>query len=301
MRLIELFEELEYKHIEDLKHYYALSNYEECAHNIVSNFIWCNKYPLYVYKSNKYMLLMNHSQDESMFFMPLCKKEDFKDALIDIKSLVEKCEYENITFNNYLKEYIDTHKDVFKDYASYEVINSRDYVYESEKLISFSGKKLQKKRNHLNAFYLEYDNRFTYEKINVDNCKEVLEYLDEWYSSKDDESLIYERNGIMNILPVYDKLELIGGLIRIDGKVKAFSIASKLSDEMVEVHIEKADESIRGLYQAICKEFTLNELSNFHYVNREDDMGNENLRHAKLAMQPCKFINKFYLYKDTHD
>ena len=38
-----------------------------------------------------------------------------------------------------------------------------------------------------------------------------------------------------------------------------------------------------------------NEFSDFEYVNREDDMGKENIRHAKIAYNPCFMIKKYKL------
>ena len=52
-----------------------------------------------------------------------------------------------------------------------------DYVYEVASLKSFAGKKLQKKRNHLNAFYKEYDGRWSYESITSQNAQECIEFL----------------------------------------------------------------------------------------------------------------------------
>ena len=64
---------------------------------------------------------------------------------------------------------------------------------------------------------------------------------------------------------------------------------------MCQENIEKADESIRGLYQAILREFLIHEFPDFQYVNREDDMGLEGLRKAKLSYKPEILLKKVLL------
>ncbi|MBQ7890476.1 MAG: DUF2156 domain-containing protein, partial [Erysipelotrichaceae bacterium] len=159
---------------------------------------------------------------------------------------------------------------------------------------SFAGKKLQKKRNHLNAFYKEYDGRWSYESITSENAQECIEFLKTW-TVVDDERLAYDVSGAKRVLEHFEVLPARGGLIRIDGQVKAFAIGSVLTERMCQENIEKADESIRGLYQAICREFLIHEFPDFQYVNREDDMGMENLRQAKKAYHPSFMIEKYRL------
>ena len=131
--------------------------------------------------------------------------------------------------------------------------------------------------------------------MNKDNVLECIEFLKQWKDDTDDDFLIAEKEGTFRILQLFGKLEYKGGLIRIDGKVKAFAIGSVLSDRMCQENIEKADDSYRGLYQAMIQQFLQNEFSDFEYVNREDDMGKENIRHAKIAYNPCFMIKKYKL------
>ena len=44
-----------------------------------------------------------------------------------------------------------------------------DYVYDAQKLRTFSGKKYHKKKNHLNAFKKEYEGRYEF-KISDGGC-----------------------------------------------------------------------------------------------------------------------------------
>ncbi|EPZ55659.1 hypothetical protein H477_3018 [[Clostridium] sordellii ATCC 9714] len=62
---------------------------------------------------------------------------------------------------------------------------------------------------------------------------------------------------------------------------------------MAVIHIEKANPEIRGLYPYINQQFLVNEFPDVELVNREEDLGLEGLRKAKLSYHPCKFVEKY--------
>ena len=153
--------------------------------------------------------------------------------------------------------------------------------------------KLQKKRNHLNAFYKEFEGRWNYQPLCYENTDEIINFLSRWHQDDDDYMLAYEKLGILRVLENWEALDAKGGIIRIDQRIEAFTIGSRLSAQMCQTNIEKANESIRGLYQAICKEFLSHEFLDMTYVNREEDMGLETLRQAKEAYHPEYLIMKY--------
>jgi len=169
-----------------------------------------------------------------------------------------------------------------------------DYIYEVDKLISLKGKKYHKKKNHLNKFIRSYD--FTYEKIAKNNIKEVIEFQRNWCEDKEchlDKGLSSEMEGIIELLKNYDELDAVGGLIRVEGRVAAFSIGEELSSDTVLIHVEKGDIFYDGIYQGINKFFLENEFSSYSYVNREEDLGRENLRKSKESYHPCMLLTKY--------
>ena len=86
----------------------------------------------------------------------------------------------------------------------------------------------------------------------------------------------------------------VGG-IYIDGKLEAFTFADMLKDDTVCVHLEKANPEIKGLYPAINKIFLCEEFEDVKFVNREDDLGLENLRKAKLSYNPVELVEKYVI------
>lgn len=163
-----------------------------------------------------------------------------------------------------------------------------DYIYESEKLISLSGKKLHGKRNHINNFIRAYPD-YRYERIDAGNKKECIELAQNWREENGCDS-DPEKNEefcvTLRALKELETLNLTGGLIRADGRVVAFSIGEKLCGDTFVVHIEKAYADIQGAYPIINQQFVLHEAADYRYINREEDTGAEGLRKAKLSYYP---------------
>lgn len=169
----------------------------------------------------------------------------------------------------------------------YENRANYDYVYLTEKLINLSGKKLHAKRNHINRFISNYN--FEYKTITknlIGACKEIENM---WIENKDDMSDADKKSefkSTMNVLENYDFLGCRGGIIFIEGKPSAYSVGEMMSDKTALIHIEKADKNIDGLYQIINQLTCKNEFSDSVFINREEDMGLEVLRKAKLSYHP---------------
>lgn len=169
-----------------------------------------------------------------------------------------------------------------------------DYIYLSEDLKNLKGKKYQPKRNHISYFEKNYN--WVYEKISVENIPECIEMAERWLElsrHEDKESLRQELEIIRRTFDYYGQLRYKGGLLRVDGKVIAFTMGESLSEDIFCVHFEKAYTDIRGAYPMINRQFVINELSSYKYINREDDTGSENLRKAKLSYYPAILADKY--------
>lgn len=179
-------------------------------------------------------------------------------------------------------------------YGLTEDRNNSDYVYTMESLRDLAGKKLHAKRNHINQFMAQYGARYEYVKISGDMMDECVDVYNEWLSEKSpDETDSMELCAIKTLLTHMDTLGIRGGGIRIDGRLAAFTLGQKVDDNMAVVHIEKADNGIMGLYTVINNQFVRHELTDVRFVNREEDMGIEGLRKAKLSYYPAYMIDKF--------
>lgn len=175
--------------------------------------------------------------------------------------------------------------------------NDYDYVYFLEKLVTLRGKKLQAKRNHINRF--KANNNWSFEEITPENLGECWEMNEKWCKSNDcadDEKLSEEYCAVRRCFKNYAPLGLEGGLIRVDGRVIAFTMGDVLNSDTYVIHIEKAFAEIQGAYQIINQEFAAliqRRYPSLIYVNREEDAGLEGLRKAKLSYHPDKMEIKF--------
>ncbi len=172
--------------------------------------------------------------------------------------------------------------------------NSFDYVYSVSELTELSGKKFHSKKNHINKFKKLYPN-FDYRKMTSNNAAECLALFDEWRSNKDFEisGLDEERDAVCELLNNWDTLGIVGGCLKVDGKMIAFSLGEALNDDTVVIHLEHADTSFEGSFATINQQFLENEWQGYTYVNREEDMGIPGLRTAKESYRPVFMVKKY--------
>jgi len=130
--------------------------------------------------------------------------------------------------------------------------------------------------------------------ISDDNIEETWNMNVEWCKRNDckrSSSLRKEYCAVARCFENYRALELEGGIIRAGGKIVAFTIGEKLNPNTYVIHIEKAFSDIQGAYQMINREFAAyikEKYPEIVYVNREEDMGDEGLRKAKLSYYPVR-------------
>ena len=172
--------------------------------------------------------------------------------------------------------------------------DAADYVYESEKLITLSGKKLHGKRNHINKFKELYPD-WTYEPITKENTAECIEMAQNWRVQNgcdENEEKSAEFCVTLNALKMREELGLRGGLLRADGRVVAFTLGEPGGEDIFVVHIEKAYPDVQGAYPMINQQFVEHECAAYRYINREEDTGAEGLRKAKLSYYPVMMLEK---------
>lgn len=178
-----------------------------------------------------------------------------------------------------------------------------DYIYNVSELMALSGRKYHKKKNHLNSFLQEYP-QFVFESISASNIAQIQETYTTWYEANPNknEGLSYELLGINDALNAYERLALRGGVIKIDGQIAAFSFGEDIpcvlenegiSGRVAVIHIEKAHSQYRGIFQAINQQTLTHCFKECAWVNREEDLGIEGLRKAKLSYQPAFLLEKF--------
>lgn len=174
-----------------------------------------------------------------------------------------------------------------------------DYIYLREDLATLKGKKFQAKRNHVNKFKKQY--AYEYEPLTAELVPECLDFEAKWYKANrtddDQEELTDERKSMIFALNHFKELNLLGGAIRIDHKLVAFTFGSPINQDTLGVHVEKADTDYDGAYSIINQEFASRIPEQYVYVNREEDLGIPGLRKAKLSYNPTILLPKAAVIK----
>lgn len=175
-----------------------------------------------------------------------------------------------------------------------------DYVYQAEKLATLSGKKLHAKRNHINRF-VEANGDWHFERMTSAVLPACRAMLVEWIrqyreSGAAMDGIAEEHAAIDRAFTHFEVLELEGGLLYVGDRLIAFTVGEKISSDTYNIHFEKAYADIQGAYPMVNREFVrqiLAEHSEIQYINREDDMGLENLRRAKQSYYPDFMVEKY--------
>ncbi|MGL4912799.1 MAG: DUF2156 domain-containing protein [Romboutsia sp.] len=295
-----IFKEVNIDSKKELDPYFDMVDYEACEYCFTTLYMWQHVYETGYYIGEDFAVIVGEYEGDSFSILPLASRENLP-KVIDFVLNYFKKENKKIYLRGITQEVIEILKE--KHPNEFKYIEERDlfdYIYDAESLRTLKGRKNQKKRNHLNYFVKEYEGRFEYKLLGNENFEECLGLMNEWTSNKEDhdefdEGMDDELSGIKKIFKNYDilkdKIKIAG--IYVDNKLEAFTIGELINSNMALVHIEKANPEIRGLYPYINQQFIENEFKDVEFVNREEDLGIEGLRKAKLSYHPCRFIEKY--------
>lgn len=162
-----------------------------------------------------------------------------------------------------------------------------DYVHSVERLAELRGRKLAKKKNLVSQFGRTYPEYHTV-PITPDKGPELLSFTERWRRERNVEGIYLntEFQAIRNTLEDWDKLPVEGIIICHRHSISAYSIFSRQTADMATVHFEKFDPDMKGSAQTINWETAMALRGRYLWVNREQDMGLEGLRQAKLSYDP---------------
>ena len=285
--------ELEDKEI--ISHYFNHHTSRSCERTFVNVFLWSRKYPVKWAIVEDALVFKSEDETHLSYAFPAGTDENIQKAIAVLEQYSEERGYPfsmyNVTPDNFerLEEWYPGRFQIEYDR------DDADYIYESEKLATLSGKKLHGKRNHINKFKETYGDCWSYEEMSPDNIEECFQMALTWRNDNgcnDDVEKNAEMCVTLNSLRLFEELELKGGVLKIDGKVVAFTIGEPVCSDTFVVHIEKAYADIQGAYPMINQQFVQHECMGYKYVNREEDTGAEGLRKAKLSYRPAFLVEK---------
>jgi len=257
-----------------------------CEMNFPNILIWKDsEHPSFTILNGNLCILLEPTFEPPYFLAPIGETE--------IKKTIETCLDHTSRLSRVPEGFVRKHG------ASFRVEERReqfDYVYLTEDLAELKGKKFDGKRNRIRKFESGADRG--YERLSREHVAGCRLLLDDWHNSKGSSDLFLaaEKNAILEALNLFETLGLRGGVSVVKGRVEAFTIGLPLTADTALVQIEIANPAFPGLAQWINREFVRCEWRSFKFINREQDMGLDGLRKAKLSYQPIRFERKFDLF-----
>lgn len=264
-----------------------------CGHNFVNMFIWREVNGIEISEINQSIVISYLENNCRYFYFPIGgnnKKAVINDLFLEKHKFCNKVNFLGITEHqaNLLEE-MYPHK--FNFIPRQEIF---DYVYNVSELAELKGKHLRTKKQFIRRF--KESGEWSWEYITPDNIEECYAIEELWLKRHDTQIgtyLPHENNALKAALDNFNELELTGILLKKENQVVAYSIGSKINNEMIDCHFEKADKNIVGTYETIRWLFVNHCCNGYKYINCEEDLGIEGLRKSKLSYHPISLLKQF--------
>ncbi len=276
-----------------------------CEYSFVNLFLWGRQKAAF---RNDSLLLMSQFDRRNVYPFPI-GGGDVKQAL---DGIIQDAADRGIPccLTSMLKEDCDTLERLYPGKFHFHIDrDSFDYVYAIDHLADLKGRKFQKKRNHLHRFQ---DSHPDVQILPLDNTTQpgVSHMLQKWFTCRAaaDPHLDFHLESLaLNRAFAFREALGMEGLVLVEnGETLAFTMGSFLNSTTFDVHFEKALEDVDGAYAAINQAFASylrDKYPNICWLNREDDLGLEGLRKAKLSYCPDHMVEKYWarLWEDEDE
>lgn len=281
-------------------------------YSMVTLFHWLKDFNVEVAVGDDYVCYRLYMDGKLLYFPPLAPNRkrcsQLLDKLIDMGAK-HFAEVTDATLAEFCKR-------------NFNIKPNRDmaeYVYTADSLINLSGKPLHSKRNHI----AQFKKNFQYSFVDyIYKYRQDIEALfDYWIDEKlnafqelsDDEKLLkqiekdefiksttIEKNAILDILDNLEYYNCFADVLIVDDKIIGLAIGEVLPTKVGAVYFEKADTRYDGVYAMLNNLFATKHFQDVKLINRQEDLGDDGLRKAKLSYKP-KYIYTKYVATHTLD
>ncbi|MGN0695476.1 MAG: DUF2156 domain-containing protein [Oscillospiraceae bacterium] len=268
------------------------SDFRGCEYSFANNLAWYRVYKTSVCFYGGFYITKSESDGLRFTYPP--GQGDIRQLFSELKRYSEERGFP-LTISSVTDEKLQMLSEMYPDgFSVSDDEGGFDYIYNAGDLKSLSGGKYHKKRNHLKK--IENYN-YSYSPMTEADFDDCITFAANHYNARGsaDESEIGEQFAINTFFGEFDYLGLSGGVLRVDGRVAAFTIGERLNSDTQDIHIEKADTSVDGAYPAINNFYARSLPDDVKYINREEDMGIEGLRKSKMSYHPAFLLKKHIL------
>lgn len=271
--------------------YYVLPSEEQnCDLNFANIFCWAETYHSEVAEVEGFLVIRFTIGNTKAYMQPVGNgdklliisrlRQDAFAERIPLQLYGLSYEWRNFLEENYPEEFaFDTPRAL------------SDYIYRTEDLAQLQGRKYQPKRNHINRFMARYDWRV--EELSRENIQDCLALSKKWLEGRDvGETEANEFNSIQRAFDHFEEVGLRGLVLYADGNPVAFSYGTPILHNTFCTHIEKYDLDCEGAATMINRLMAESLAGEYEFINREDDLGLEGLRFAKMSYHPVTLLDK---------
>lgn len=275
--------------------YFRQCSYHVSDYSAAFKLMWQN-YTQYIAKVGDCLVFRSNYQGRTYFNYPLSKDGVGEDEALDLIEQYCRSNGTRLHFSAVPRSKIAK---LIERYGTNVCINNkrrwRDYLYMAQDFISYPGKKYSGQRNHVNKFKRLYP-QYEFCALSSGDAAEIKQFLAEfaqYQNRKNSATARDEMQSVIKLTDVLDRLGLLAGGIRIDGKLVSYSVGEMCGDQLI-VHVEKALINYDGIYATTAQEFARRFVTdNVRYINREDDSGDIGLRKSKLQYHPIELVDKY--------
>ena len=270
------------------------SGYASCEFSFVNIFMWSHVYHTRIARFENRVIARSESEGAYQYLYP-AGSGDERAALAAILRDAEEAGRRLVLFS-VPPDAVPRLEGWFPGVFRFEdARDDYDYLYDPRELAELPGRKFQKKRNLCSRF--ERDNPdWQFRPLTPDALPAVRRFNNAWcrlYDNRDDAGIAAEHRAIELVFRHYGELGLKGGYITAGGRIVAFSFGSAINAEVFDTHVEKALYDVTGAYNIINREMARAFCGGCRWINREDDVGEEGLRQAKLSYNPARLEPKW--------
>lgn len=173
-----------------------------------------------------------------------------------------------------------------------------DYIYLRSTLASLAGKKMQAKRNFAYRFERNYPD-YTFSPLQAADIPDCLSLSEQWEREQQQagrsDTADKEQCALRTVFSHWEALGGRGGVVRVKGRLVAFTYGAPINRDTFDICAEKADRTFEGAYAIVNRDFARSLPDQYVYINREEDLGLEGLRHAKLSYHPHLLLKKYHI------
>lgn len=271
---------------------------DSCERNFANLFMWRKMYKTQIVKSGGSVLPYNSANRVIMF--PIGEEPSPKELFETASAFISAKKSDDGFIYDIPPSYVEkNYSELSKYFEIGEDENEFDYIYDLNHLINLNGALLRKKRNLIRQFDKLYPNA-TFQELNAQNANAAFDFMLEINRQKEI-SITYgglknEDDALMCARENFKFLNLRGILLFAEeGVLAGVSIFSEINPQIYTVHFEKCNPAFKGAPQKLAW-LEANEIKRLgaSRMNKEQDLGIENLRHAKRSLDPlCLYKRKF--------